>query len=256
MATTSKASSKPVVEELLETYKRIGIPPEFSPAQSKVLTATWRAVAEGVPVTAERIAGIAAVSGMSADEAIEFLTWMSEKDDAGNILGTMGLTQTDWPPATFTVDGHELHAWCALDTFFLPLMLNKTADVEVPAATGESIRLRIGPERVESVEPAGAVMTTVVPTVSEGDQSVTEGVESVEGIWNIFCHHSLYFHSREEADAFVASKDLEIAVLSIEEAYEVASRAFADLRQYAVAPVASDAPAAGGPAGAHGPACC
>ncbi len=228
MATTSKASSKPVVEELLETYKRIGLPPAFSPAQSKVLVATWRAVAEGVPVTPERIAGIAADSGMSADEAVEFLTWMSEKDEAGNVLGTMGLTQTEWPPAKFTVDGNELHAWCALDTFFLPLMLNKTADVEVPAATGEPIRLRIGPERVESVEPAGAVMTTVVPTVSE-----TEGVESVEGIWNIFCHYSLYFRSREEAVAFAADADLELSVLSIEDAYEVASRMFAGLREYA-----------------------
>ena len=228
MATTSKASSKPVVEELLETYKRIGIPPEFSPAESRVLIATWSAVAEGVPVTPERIAGIAADSGMSADEAVEFLTWMSEKDEAGNILGTLGLTQTDWSPAKFTVDGHQLHAWCALDTFFLPLMLNRTADVEVPAANGESIRLRIGPERVESVEPTGAVMTTVVPAISN-----TERLESAEEIWNIFCHHSLYFRSREEADAFVAGKDLEISVLSIEDAYEVASRMFADLREYA-----------------------
>ena len=228
MATTAKGSSKSTVEALVETYARIGIPWAFSPAQSKVLIATWRAIAEGLPVTPERISGIAADSGMSTEEASEFLTWMSEKDDAGNILGTMGLTQTDWSPAKFTVDGHELHAWCALDTFFLPLMLNKTADVEVPAATGGSIRLRIGPERVESVEPAGAVMTTVVPTISE-----TEGVESVEGIWNIFCHYSLYFRSREEAEAFAADADLEISVLSIEDAYEVASRMFAGLREYA-----------------------
>ena len=228
MATTSKASSKPTVEELVEAYARLGLPPAFSPAQSRVLIATWRAVAEGAPVTPERIAGIAADSGMSAEEATEFLTWMSEKDEAGNILGTMGLTQTDWSPAKFTVDGHELHAWCALDTFFLPLMLNKTADIEVPAASGEPIRLRIGPERVGSVEPAGAVMTTVVPTTSE-----TEEVELVEGIWNACCHYSLYFRSREEAEAFAAEQELEISVLSIEDAYEVASRAFTGLREYA-----------------------
>lgn len=228
MATTSKASSKPTVEALVEAYARLGLPPAFSPAQSRVLIATWRAVAEGAPVTPERIAGIAADSGLSAEEATEFLTWMSEKDEAGNILGTMGLTQIDGSPAKFTVDGHELHAWCALDTFFLPLMLNKTADVEVPAASGEVIRLRIGPERVESVEPAGAVMTTVVPKISE-----TEGVESVEGIWNIFCHYSLFFRSWGEAEAFASDKDLEIIVLPIEDAYEVASRAFAGLREYA-----------------------
>ncbi len=228
MATTSKAGAKQTVEALLEAYTRLGLPPAFSPAQSRVLIATWRAIAEGKPVTPGRISGIAADFGMSAEEAAEFLTWMSEKDEAGNILGTMGLTQTDWSPAKFTVDGHELHAWCALDTFFLPLMLNKTADIEVPAASGEVIRLRIGPERVASVEPSGAVMTTAVPTISE-----TEGVESVEGIWNIFCHYSLFFRSWGEAEAFAADKDLEIIVLSIEDAYEVASRMFAGLREYA-----------------------
>ena len=229
MATTSKASSKQTVEALVEAYGKIGIPSAFSPAQSKVLIATWRAIAEGVPVSPERIAGIASDSGMSAEEATEFLTWMSEKDEAGNILGTMGLTQTDWSPAKLPVDGQALHAWCALDTFFLPLMLNKMADIEVVAATGEPIRLRIGPERVESVEPASAVMTTVVPTVS-----ATGGVESVEGIWNIFCHYSRYFRSREEAEAFVADRDdLEIIALSIEDAYEVAERTFAGLRVYA-----------------------
>ena len=221
-------SSTATVDELVRAYDELGIPPKFSPQEARVLIAVWRALAEGAPVTPQRVAEIAAGAGMTEGEATEFLKWMSEKDDVGNILGTMGLTQTDWPPAKFTVDGHELHAWCALDTFFLPMMLNKTADVEVPAATDESIRLRIGPERVESVEPAGAVMTTVVPTISE-----REGVESVEGIWNIFCHSSLYFRSREEAEAFAAEKDVEIRALSIEDAYEVAGRAFASLRHYA-----------------------
>ena len=229
-STRNAATSAHIIDQLVEAYERIGIPPKFSPAQSKLLIGVWRAVAEGSPVTPERIAAIAAESGMKAEEATEFLGWMSEKDDAGNILGTMGLTQTDWSSIKFRVEGHELHAWCALDTFFLPLMLDKTAEIEVPAASGPSVKLRIGPERAEAVEPKGATMTTVVPTLTE-----TGGVESVEGIWNIFCQHSLYFPSREEAEGYAAQhQDLEIRVLSIEDAYEVAKRSFAGLRQYAV----------------------
>ena len=229
-STRSAATSAHIIDQVVEAYERIGIPPKFSPAQSKLLIGTWRAVAEGSPVTPERIAAIAAESGIKAEEATEFLGWMSEKDGAGNILGAVGLTQTDWSSIKFRVEGRELHAWCALDTFFLPLMLNKVVDVEVPAASGSSVKLRIGPERAELVEPKGATMTTVVPTAFE-----SAGIEAVEGIWNIFCQHSLYFPSREEAERFADERrDLGVRVLSIEDAYEVAKRSFAGLRQYAV----------------------
>ena len=72
-------------------------------------------------------------------------------------------------------------------------------------------------------------MSTVVPSISE-----RAGVQSVEEIWGIFCHHSLFFRSRSEAEEWTADKEsIDISVLSIEEAYQVASRAFEGLRHYA-----------------------
>ena len=222
--------SRATVEELVRAYDQLGIPPKFSPQESRVLIGVWRALAEGAPVTPQRVAEIAAGAGMTEGEATEFLKWMSEKDDDGNVLGVMGLTHTGWSQIKFSVDGHQLRTWCALDAIFLPLMLNKTAKVEVPSTpSGEPIYLTLGPAGVEGVEPPGAVMSTVVPSVSE-----RAGVQSVEEIWMIFCHHSLFFRSRNEAEEWAAGKEsLDISVLSIEEAYDVASKAFEGLRHYA-----------------------
>ncbi len=226
----TSTSSTATVDELVRAYDQLGIPPKFPPQEARVLIGVWRALAEGVPVTPQRVAEIAAGAGMTEGEATEFLKGMSEKDDDGNILGTMGLTQTEWSQIKFNVEGQQLRTWCALDAIFLPLMLNKTAKVEVPSApSGGPIYLTLGPAGIDSVDPPEAVMSTVVPSISE-----RAGVQSVEEIWMIFCHHSLFFRSRSEAEEWAAGKEsLDISVLSIEEAYEVASRAFQGLRHYA-----------------------
>ncbi len=226
----TSTSSTSTIDELVRAYDQLGIPPKFSPQEARVLIGVWRALAEGAPVTPQRVVELAAGAGMTEGEATEFLKWMSEKDDDGNILGTLGLTHAEWSQIKFNVDGHQLRTWCALDAIFLPLMLNRTAMVEVPSApSGGPIYLTLGPAGIDRVDPPEAVMSTVVPSISE-----RAGVESVEEIWMIFCHHSLFFRSRSEAEEWAAGKEsLDISVLSIEEAYEVASRAFQSLRHYA-----------------------
>lgn len=218
------------VDALVRSYDELDIPPKLAPQEARLLIGVWRALAEGAPVPPQRVEEIAAGAGLTAQEANEFLKWMSEKDEAGSILGTMGLTLTDWSAIRFKVDGHELRTWCALDSLFLPPILNKTAEVEVPSAvSSEPVRLSIGPERVEGLDPAGAVMSTVVPSQADRD-----GVQSVEEIWGIFCHHSLLFATRTEAESWAAGKDgVDLFVLAIDEAYDLAYRAFAQLRQYA-----------------------
>ena len=225
----TSTSSTATVEELVRAYDELGIPPKFSAQEARVVIGVWRALAEGAPVTPQRVAEIAARAGMTPGEANELLKWMSEWDDDGNILGTMGLTHTEWSQIMFNVDGHQLRTWCALDAIFLPLMLNKTAKVEMPSApSGEPIYLTIGPAGVDSVEPPEAVMSTGVPSIPD-----RACVQSVEEIWGNCCHDSLFFRSRTEAEEWAAGKEnLDISVLSIEDAYEVASKAFEGLRLY------------------------
>ena len=104
----TSTSSTARVEELVRAYDQLGIPPKFSAQEARVLIGVWRALAEGAPVTLQRVAEIAAGAGMTEGEATEFLKWMSEKDDDGNILGTMGLTHAEWSQIKFNVDGNQL----------------------------------------------------------------------------------------------------------------------------------------------------
>ena len=57
-------------------------------------------------------------------------------------------------------------------------------------------------------------------------------VSSVEANWGNFCHHVYFFPSREEADEWAVGKD-HIAILTVEEAYELGRLAFHKLLAYA-----------------------
>ncbi len=87
-----------------------------------------------------------------------------EFDPAGNLIGA-ALTPRP-TPHRISFDGKELFAWCALDTLFIPGLLDQVADVRSPCpATGEEIRLRVGPHGVEACDPRQAAISVVLPGV-------------------------------------------------------------------------------------------
>ena len=88
------------------------------------------------------------------------------------------------------------------------------------------MRLTVTPHGVTGFDPEGAVVSiaTIDPEVHD--------VSSVEAIWGNFCHQVHYFASREEPDGWAKGKD-NIAILTVEEAYELGRLAFAELRKFA-----------------------
>jgi alkylmercury lyase len=106
-------------------------------------------------------------------------------------------------------------------------MLQQTAEVSSPCpSTGETIRLTITPEGVKSYQPASAVISIVIP------QPRTSGLESVEEIWTTFCHHIHFFASPQAAQEWVATREQEIAILTIEEAFELGRLTLSEFLQY------------------------
>jgi alkylmercury lyase len=73
----------------------------------------------------------------------------------------------------------------------------------------------VSPQGVEGVDPAAAAVVSMV-IVDPADANMG----SVEVIWGTFCHHILFFASREEAERWAAGRD-GIEILSVEEAYEL-----------------------------------
>jgi hypothetical protein len=52
-------------------------------------------------------------------------------------------------------------------------------------------------------------------------QPTTNRLESVEEIWTTFCHHIHFFASPQAAQEWAAAREQEIAILTIEEAFEL-----------------------------------
>ncbi len=206
---TKEISVPEIVERLREDSGGLN----FEPAEARLFIKTLRALAEGSPITAEGVAQIAEEVDIPVKLANEVLNWIAERDDDDNIVGLAGLSLGEWPHR-FKVNGRELTTWCALDTLYLPPLLDQIAQVESPdPLTQETIRVTVGPEGVEQYSPSSAVISIVVPKIKE------KGLESAEEIWTAFCNYSLYFSSRASAEEWFQEKSVEPIFLSIDEGF-------------------------------------
>jgi alkylmercury lyase len=203
------------VEQLAETLREAGIRQAFTPDVSRLTVRLWREIARGSPVSPQRVEQIASALDIEQQTAHEVLDKMCERDGDDNVVGIAGLSQNQHPHR-FTVNGIRLATWCAWDSLFLPVMLQQTALVSSPCTvTGEAIRLTITPEGVTSYQPASTVISIVIP------QLTSSGLESVEEIWMTFCQHVHFFSSPQAAQEWVATREQEIAILTIEEAFDL-----------------------------------
>ncbi len=110
---------------------------------------------------------------------------------------------------------------------FLPALVDADVVVESESpVSGTKVCLTVTPERVESSYPEGAVVSIAVIDPEVHD------ISSVEAIWGNFCQQVYFFPSREEADEWAAGKS-NIAILPVDDAYELGRLAFSSLRQYA-----------------------
>ncbi len=214
------------VTEIARKWNGAGEALNFGPDTSRLLIRVWRTLAKGRPVSGEQIDQIISGLGVNQDEAGEFLRGVTERDSSDSIVGIFGLSLNDHPHR-FTVNGASLTTWCAEDALFLPAMLDQTATVESHSPVSrEKVGLTVGPEGVEEVSPAGAVLSIVTLDPSKVDTS------SVEAIYGNFCEQIHFFASRQEAERWAAGRD-NIDILSVEEGYELGKLAFSELLAHA-----------------------
>ena len=186
----------------------------YGPDLSRLLVRLIRELAQGRPISKERVDEIVADTGIAHVEAYRLLGEVAERDADENVYGILGLSLNN-TLHRFYVDGTRMSTWCAADTLKLPPVLDRTASVEsVSPVSGEKVRLTVSPQGVEAVDPAGAVLSIVIVDPDDANMG------SVEAIWGTFCHHIFFFASREEAERWAAGRD-DIEILSVEEAYEL-----------------------------------
>jgi alkylmercury lyase len=188
---------------------------DFTEQESHLFIQTLRLLSKGHPINSEQVSQIAVKEGLSTDEALAVLDWIVERNKDGNIAGLAGLSVNNWSHK-FKVNGTELSTWCALDTMFLPQILNQTAEVESKdPGTKEIIKLSIGPNKVEHHGSSSTVISVVTPKTKK------KGLESTEKIWKSFCCFSHYFTSVESGKKWFSGKNLVPVFLSMEEGHQL-----------------------------------
>jgi len=215
--------------KVLETIRKLtasGGPLHFEAGELRLLVHVVRGLAQGRPLTRRRLERMVAALGAAPDQAERFLRRVAERDADDNIVGALGLSLKRHPHR-FIVDGIPMTTWCAQDTLFLPAMLRKVAAVESESPlSGEKISLRVDPEGVREVAPAGTVMSMVVV-----DPDTAE-LGSAADIMMTFCRNIHFFAAAAEVPRWAAGRD-DIVTLSLDEGYQLGRRLWPEAYAYA-----------------------
>lgn len=168
-----------------------------------------RELARGRPVAVEDLAQL---TGRSPVEVRDGLAGLSdtEYDEQGRVVGH-GITLRA-TPHRFTVDGHQLYTWCALDTLIFPTVLDRPAQVMSPTpGSGELVRLAVDPVAgVTALEPATAVVSVVVP-------------DACGSVRSAFCNQVHFFASPQAAREWLVEHP-GAEVLPVGEAFDLGRR--------------------------------
>lgn len=204
------------VENLLREWdsEHKGVPPEESTLPVRFELQALRLLAEGSPVSSDRLAAEMNLPADLVRIIFEATRARGEWDDQGRLLGqALTLVPTQHH---FKVDGKDLYAWCAFDTLFLPALLGKTAQVEsVDPVSGEKVQLTVTPDGVVEFSPEGMVLSVFLEGEPTGPQSS-------------MCSQMHFFGSRESAETWLKDHP-GVSLASLEEAFEM-------VRTYVISP--------------------
>jgi alkylmercury lyase len=190
----------------------------FTPEEQRVAVSLYDELARGAPVDAAQLALALGVSTSESQRLLErdALKRFAYCDDRGRVIGFGGLATAPMHHA-FEVDDRALWTWCAWDSLFIPEILGRSARVTSPdPETGKVVRLVVSPDRVESVDPNGVLISFVQP-----DAQAFEG--SAANVMAQFCHFIYFFSSRSSGECWV-SKHPGAFLYSLDEAFELAKR--------------------------------
>ena len=140
-----------------------GLAPEEIDRRIRGIAALIRGIAKSGAATPDEFSR---QLGLEVDEARElfsgFATYGMEVDQSGNITGA-ALTKTP-TPHRISFGGRQFFAWCALDTLFIPGLLDEVAEIESTCPVSRTgIRLEVAPEGVVDVDPPDVALSVVLP---------------------------------------------------------------------------------------------
>ena len=184
--------------------------PAMDATEQRIAINIYRQLAEGRPVTTEAIAQAVGIPAARVEAALN--SWPGVfRDGEGRVAGFWGLTITKLEPEyRLQIDGKASFAWCALDTLFIPPLMDKTVGVQATdPVTREQVSLVVDRDGVRELTPPGAVVSMVIPDGPFG----YDVIES-------FCHQVLFFASEVSGRRWVAKHE-GTTLLTVDEAFEL-----------------------------------
>lgn len=189
-------------------FENNNIPAEESTLAARLEILIYRTLAEGQPVSAERLAAAANVPVEIIHRLFEQGKglggeWDAEGRLVGNVLTLIPTKHR------FRVNGNDLYTWCSLDAMHLPGLLGQKAEVKsTDPISGQEIQLSIPPNEPPTYHPSGTVLSIVL---TGGDRS---------GPQSPLCRLMHFFASRETAETWVEDHPA-AAIMSVEEVYQL-----------------------------------
>jgi alkylmercury lyase len=192
--------------------------PSFLPEEQRAALVLYRELAKGQAVDDAQVAQALGISDAECRALLQrdTIKCLVYRDDRGRVLGFGGLAAAPMHHR-FEVDGHALWTWCAWDSLFIPELLGRRARVTSPdPENGELVHLLVTPERIESAQPEGAVISFIRP-----DADVF-GV-SAANVMAKFCHFIFFFESRDSGEGWV-EKHPGTFLYALDDAFTLARR--------------------------------
>jgi alkylmercury lyase len=136
--------------------------PQMNPTGARVVTALYRLLGQGAPVSWRTLAG---VTGQEEPALKALLArWPGVYEEPRGLTGFGGLSVRAVSNHRLVVGGRTLFARCAWDTLFLPRLLGAPAQVSSTCAeTGTPVRLTVTPRAVERLAPRDTCVSMLPP---------------------------------------------------------------------------------------------
>ena len=189
--------------------------PDLDADDRRIIVATYRLLAGGEAVSEAEIAEETALTVERVEASLR--AWpLVLRDEDDRVIGFWGMhAHYVKPTHAITHDNATIYGWCALDTLFIPEIIDREVRVESEDPTsGAKVRLVVTPKGIGDLDPPGAVVSFLLP--DNGDRFADDAIAR-------FCHQIYFFESARSAEAWIADRT-DRFFLTVEDAFELGKR--------------------------------